>query len=49
VESLEDGDVALGERAEELRGLFLGEQRAGMFVEIAKNDGMTVYGSPSRG
>jgi hypothetical protein len=49
VESLEDGEVALGQRAEEAGGFFLGEQGAGVCAEIAKNDGMTMYGSPSRG
>jgi hypothetical protein len=49
METLEDGDVALGQRAEEAGGFFLREERAGVFVEIAKNDGTTMYGSPSRG
>jgi hypothetical protein len=49
MESLDDGDVALGQRAEEAGSFFLREERAGVFVEIAKNDGTTMYGSPSRG
>jgi hypothetical protein len=49
VESLDNGDIASGEGAEEERGFFLGEKRAGVFAKIAKNDGTTMYGSPSRG
>jgi hypothetical protein len=48
MESLEDGEVALGQRAQEPGGFFLSEEGAGVFVEIAKNDGTTMYGSPSR-
>lgn len=49
MENLEDGDIPLGEGAEELRRFLLGEERAGVFAKITKNDGMTMYGSPSRG
>ena len=49
VKSLEDGDIAVGEGAEELRGFFLGEEGAGVLSKITKNDGTTMYGSPSRG
>jgi len=49
VESLKNSDVALGQRAEEVRGFFLGEQRARVLVEIAKDDGTTMYGCPSGG
>jgi len=49
MESLEDGNVALGEGAEEVGGFFLGEEGAGVLVEIAKNDGTTMYGSPVAG
>lgn len=40
--------IALGQRAKEAGGFFLGEERAGVPPEIAKNDGTTMYGSPSR-
>jgi hypothetical protein len=48
VQRLEDGDVPLGEGAQEPGGVFLGQGGAGMFAKIAKNDGTTMYGSPSR-
>jgi len=49
VEGLKDGDIALGHGAEEAGGFFLGEEGARVLAKIAKNDGTTMYGSPSRG
>jgi hypothetical protein len=48
VQRLKDGDIALGERAEKVGGFFLRKEGAGVCAKIAKNDGMTMYGSPSR-
>jgi len=48
VERLKDRNIALGEGPEEVGGFFLSEKGAGVFAKIAKNDGTTMYGSPSR-
>jgi hypothetical protein len=49
VEGLQDGTVSLGECAEKLRRLLLGERSRGVFGKRAENEWMNRNRSPSRG
>jgi hypothetical protein len=49
IEGLQDGTVSLGERAEKLRRLLLGERSGGVFGKRAENEWMNRNRSPSRG
>ncbi len=49
VEGLQDGTVSLGEFAEKLTRLLLGERSGGVFGKRAENEWMNRNRSPSRG
>jgi hypothetical protein len=49
VEGLQDGTVSLGECAEKLTRLLLGERSGGVFGKRAENEWMKRNRSPSRG
>jgi hypothetical protein len=49
VEGLQDGTVSLGECAEKLTRLLLGERSGGVFGKRTKNEWMNRNRSPSRG